>query len=700
MKKKNFQLEKRIFVLFFLVTFLLVLLLILFEWQLAKYGIRQHEDASINKVITAYQLARNDISKNAQTQLDQIIADQELAGFLTGQDPQGLAAYLTRYPAGDISNIFFYDAQGRSLTRASWDLLEKYLPVVLAPASPVSGSFLANYSNRIYNVSYKKMKTGSVPDEEPGAAFRVDNFNLNQFNLGTGGHSFLLPLPLSAGTEPVAISPELLQNIIRNRLSQADAGRNLIVRTNYEQALGLVLDYDLAGEPAAVFVYRYERNLNRFAQQSVLLFFILMLAFTLIMIILMGQWFSRTIIAPVRVVSRRMQEIAADPVRLEPVQTRYRGVLGEMITAFNRMNTSLVEYSDYLHEYKLITDSLDSGFFWLDSDFRCFLFNQSLLSILEVKRLEDLQGANLNEYFRLNDYQLQIIREKGITLHEWEIKVNHIRKMVLLKISPVIRDSKTYLVGNITDVTTKVTERITREAMELELIKSNRLAEIGRRVEGIVHNINSPLNTVMGYTQLMMKDYPQAVELDKILEATKNISHTVKGLLNKTKLDSSSLIRPLDINELILQELELCQHNLFFKHHVELITDFDPDLAKLRAVYGDISLCVANLINNAIETLENSPEKTLSISTFRQDKFLGISIQDSGEGIREENLELIFEPYYTTKAKEAGKGSGFGLGLAISRNIAERYGGRITVVSNPGTGSTFTILLPLDPGRE
>ena len=78
-----------------------------------------------------------------------------------------------------------------------------------------------------------------------------------------------------------------------------------------------------------------------------------------------------------------------------------------------------------------------------------------------------------------------------------------------------------------------------------------------------------------------------------------------------------------------------------------------------------------------------------------QDELLAISIEDTGQGIPEENRAAIFEPYFTTKAKEGGKGSGFGLGLAISKNVVDKYEGRIELYSEINKGSKFIILLPV-----
>ncbi|MCD4795959.1 MAG: HAMP domain-containing histidine kinase [Candidatus Cloacimonetes bacterium] len=200
------------------------------------------------------------------------------------------------------------------------------------------------------------------------------------------------------------------------------------------------------------------------------------------------------------------------------------------------------------------------------------------------------------------------------------------------------------------------------------------------------------MNSILGYAQLIKKDNKDNKDVDKIIDAGKNMAHSVKGLLNKVKKCNVSMMSPININELVTEELNLCNHNLFFKHYVILTKNLQKDLPEVKAVYGDISLCVANILNNAIESLKNSVDKNIKVRTYKTDKMIAIEIQDSGEGIAEKNFKKIFETYFTTKVGK--EGSGFGLGLAITKNIIERYNGKITMSSQLEIGTTFTILLP------
>jgi signal transduction histidine kinase len=237
-------------------------------------------------------------------------------------------------------------------------------------------------------------------------------------------------------------------------------------------------------------------------------------------------------------------------------------------------------------------------------------------------------------------------------------------------------------------------EKEAREKLEMELIKTNKLAEIGRRVEGIVHNMNSPLNSIIGYAQLMKKEIGENEDLEKILKSGKLIAHYIKTLQQKIKNDNVSMYRLIDVNKLLKDELELFKNNLFFKHHVKTITSFEKKLPKINAVYGDVSMCITNIINNALDAMKNSEEKILRISTSTtKDNFIKITIQDTGCGIEKKDLPHIFEPYYSTKSYP--QGSGYGLGLAIARYIVDKYKGKILVKSEVNKGTDFTILFPV-----
>jgi len=465
----------------------------------------------------------------------------------------------------------------------------------------------------------------------------------------------------------------------------------IIENFTIKKAVGIKIFYDLTEKPTGLFIISYTRFVNQFVQQSILIFVLILLAVTLVMISLLGNWFSKAILIPVRNISNKMQDISENPSKLEPIEKKYSGVLDDMVTSFNTMNIALSKHSQKLREYKELTDNLDTGIFWLNQDHEVILYNPSFVGIMEMTENE-VRHQNLFKLLGLDKKLFLQLSNKPLTFPSIKVFPNDIVKHIALNIRAVKHDKNLKFFGSIIDVSKEVKETEARKSLELELIKSNKLADIGKRIEGIVHNINSPLNTILGYAQLLKKDLKENSDIDRIIEAGKNIAHTVKGLLTKVKQSNISIDRPININEMILQELDFCKHNLFFKHYVTLKTDLQKDLSTVTASHGDLSLCTANLINNAIQAMKDAVQKELTIRTFEKNDMVNIEVTDTGEGISKANMDKIFETYFSTKIGKSG--TGFGLGLAITKSIIEKYKGNIIVESKLDYGSTFTIVLP------
>ena len=148
----------------------------------------------------------------------------------------------------------------------------------------------------------------------------------------------------------------------------------------------------------------------------------------------------------------------------------------------------------------------------------------------------------------------------------------------------------------------------------------------------------------------------------------------------------------INVNEVINDELEMCEHNIFFKHYVVVNKNLSDDIKFTNAVYSDISLCIANILNNAIDAMQNSIDKELTIKSFMQDDYIVIQISDSGCGIAEENFDKIFDINYSSKLDN--NNGGYGIGLALTKAIIEKSNGKIEVSSIINKGTTFTLYFP------
>ena len=147
---------------------------------------------------------------------------------------------------------------------------------------------------------------------------------------------------------------------------------------------------------------------------------------------------------------------------------------------------------------------------------------------------------------------------------------------------------------------------------------------------------------------------------------------------------------PADLNAIMDRCVRLVQHQLDLKN-IELHPHLEKDLPLVRCDNGQIEQVVLALVMNAIDAMPNGGNLTLSSRKASAQEAVQLEVRDDGVGMPPDVLANMFEPFFTTKER----GRGLGLGLAISRNIVDRHGGRIAVASEPGHGTAFTITLPL-----
>lgn len=224
-----------------------------------------------------------------------------------------------------------------------------------------------------------------------------------------------------------------------------------------------------------------------------------------------------------------------------------------------------------------------------------------------------------------------------------------------------------------------------------ELLHKERLASMGQLAAGVAHEINNPLGTILLFSEVMYKEMdpadPRRDDLKMIINETTRCKNIVADLLNFAR-QQEVIAQDTDLHALIEEVLEGISFQPVFEE-VEIVLDYDPDLPKIMADPAQLRQVFINLLNNAAEAMPEGGKIMIATRPV-QGKWVEIKISDTGCGIPEENLGRLFTPFFTTKL-----GKGTGLGLSIVYGIIKIHSGQISVQSQVGIGTTFTITLPV-----
>ena len=230
------------------------------------------------------------------------------------------------------------------------------------------------------------------------------------------------------------------------------------------------------------------------------------------------------------------------------------------------------------------------------------------------------------------------------------------------------------------------------DARQEQIIHSRKIASLGTLVSGVAHELNNPINNIILTIDTLVggrkvTDERRASLLDDILNQAVRASGIVKNLLDFSRAETSSF-SDVDLGLLLNDIFKIAGNEISMKK-ISLHKHIAAELPKIRGNKQGLQQVFFNLVINAVQAMESEGHLTVNAVTD-QNKRLIISVQDSGMGIAEKNLPHIFDPFFTTK--EVGHGTG--LGLSVSYGIIKKHGGRISVESQLGKGTTFTVILP------
>ena len=295
-------------------------------------------------------------------------------------------------------------------------------------------------------------------------------------------------------------------------------------------------------------------------------------------------------------------------------------------------------------------------------------------------------------------------------IDEWKRKTIELEKIVTKRTSDLIEKNK--------ELETAILQL---KATQSQLIQSEKMASLGELTAGIAHEIQNPLNFVNNFSEVSTElidemneeldkgdiEEAKAISVDikqnleKITYHGKRADGIVKGMLQHSSSGSGKK-EPTDINNLTDEYMRLAYHGLRAKDksfNATLETDYDKNLQKIDIIPQDIGRVILNLFTNAFYAVNEKKSElksadykpTVSVSTKKIKDNVMIKVRDNGMGIPENALDKIFQPFFTTKPT----GKGTGLGLSMSYDIVKAHNGNITINTEKGKFTEFSVRIPV-----
>lgn len=391
----------------------------------------------------------------------------------------------------------------------------------------------------------------------------------------------------------------------------------------------------------------------------------------------------------------------------------------------------LVQSHDLLRQ---IIDKAPMLFFLRDLSGRYVMINNRYAELLG-KAPSDVEGRTPHELFPPDlaetylGHDAEVMRADTSLRFEENSRDQHGKMRYWLSVKTPLHDKEGNIIGvggmasDITELKdaqeemnnlNHYLESANRElrSMQDQLIQAEKMESVGRLAAGVAHEVKNPLALIlMGleyFSQLPEDTDPNfreiLVEMRKAVRRAEKIVHGLVDFSASRQLE----IQTVDVNRVVRETLPFIKHDRLRKG-VELVEDFAPEVGRVRLDVQKFEQVLLNLLINALHAVEEKtgrlrvwtrvgvmpegdPIETGSRAAERLrkgDPVVMVGIEDNGRGISPQDLDRIFDPFYTTKAT----GEGTGLGLSICRKIIELHGGRIVARSEPGRGTTMTIML-------
>jgi PAS domain S-box-containing protein len=367
---------------------------------------------------------------------------------------------------------------------------------------------------------------------------------------------------------------------------------------------------------------------------------------------------------------------------------------------YRSLEQKAAEYAALKEHSENTIESLDAGILVLDFEGKVVRFNRALERLYGLARDRAL-GRRFDELFpkALSDTMESTMGKAWWTRAESSgisrLNLSNLEgeeKVVKLQVAPFVGS------GEEQKGTLVIFEDVTaRVELETQLQLREKMASLGLLAAGVAHEVNTPLTGISSFTQMLQdqisEDDPRAKLLYKIERQTERASKIVNNLLNFARQGRASFV-PVNVNDVIRDVLSLLEHQLT-RARVKVRLELGDDVPQVMGDENKLQQVFLNLILNAQDAMASGGWLTIKTSATTptsegSQEFVAI-VSDTGQGISQDDIKRIYDPFFTTKRAGA---SGTGLGLSITYGILQEHSGQIGVESSLGQGTSFQIRLP------
>jgi two-component system, NtrC family, sensor kinase len=371
----------------------------------------------------------------------------------------------------------------------------------------------------------------------------------------------------------------------------------------------------------------------------------------------------------------------------------YLGIAIQNSQLYASLQQKVAEYERLKDFNENIVESINVGVMALDMEDRIESWNAQMEVMYALPRwqtlTQPLKAIFPAEFVEEFDRMRQDAGIRNLYKFRMKTPAGEVRT-VNVAIAPLVT-RKFQVIGRLI-IMDDITERVD---LEVQLSQADKLSSIGLLAAGVAHEVNTPLAVISSYTQMLSKqlqgDPQKSGLLEKITRQTFRASEIVNNLLNFSRT-SGSEIGDVDVNKVIADTLALLDHQ-FKIAKVEVQNALTPHLPAIQGNAGRLQQVFLNLFLNAKDAMPGGG--TLRVSTLNGES-VSVCVSDTGTGIAPENIQRIYDPFFTTKTSpREGQARGTGLGLSVTYGIIQEHAGKIRVESHPGAGTTFTLDFPL-----